>query len=1272
MHNPPLSSAGPACWWSELRVGPGSPPYIADHGFQDMVVLPGSYFVALVCRMHQELFQKRAVSLRHIEFEKPVILAEDEIVITIRAEQRADGAVAYELFEALRSEVESASVPPPCARLLVEDGVLADSPAAPFQADAVLADAVPLGTAEDFYARLRRNGNQYGPQFQTLAATCQSGDEIVGQLADASREDGQPAPTLLDAGVQLLGALAIGRNRTFLLQAIEQLVIVRESDSAPRWLRARRTSPEGNGGTALVGDVDFFDAAGALLWKLRGVSLAFLEPASTGEPAAPPETPLCLTATFTAEPLEESLRFWGGYFGRNLRVEFAPYNQVFQQLLDPASALRRNRDGLNSVVLDLKDWLPEKPHALAPLTAERAADVFENKARCILPHGLEIAHLNQYETDYVYDEIFKDECYLRHDIQIRDGDTVVDIGANIGLFTLFVLDRCRNPRIYSYEPSPQVFDLLRANCAAYGEPAHVHPFNYGVADKAGREHFTFYEHSSVFSSFHPDEGEDRAAIQAVVRNVLQNELTGADSVPEEDVEDLTTHRLAAQTIECQITSVSDIIRENGLTRIHLLKVDAEKCEQAILSGIDEEHWPLIDQIVMEVHDRSRASLDAFEEMLRQRGFRCAVVEEKLLTDSGLFNIYATRQAPAPKTFSSADAELSRKTEEFCAALDAFAAASAAPLVLAIAPRAASAGRSQLEAAEERVLAHAARYPQMRCLSSSTILKQYPVRVWHDRHSDQLGHVPFTMEGYAALGTAISRALFQLDAPPVKVIALDCDNTLWKGVCGEDGPQGVDVSAPFRRLQEFMIAQAQAGVLIALCSKNNEAEALAVFDQHPQMLLRREHLAGWRINWEDKPDNLRALATHFNVGLDSFVFLDDNPLECATVRAACPEVTVLQLPAENERLPAFLENLWIFDRSSTTREDRERGAWYRANAGREELRTATPTLQDFLEGLQLRIDVTEVTDGEIERVSQLLARTNQFNFTAIEHSEGELHALLKSGTRCLVTRVNDRFGDYGLVGAILYTAGADHYVVENLLLSCRALGKGVEHRMVAELAARASAEGKASIHFACRKSGRNEPALAFFERLRRLAESSSEFHLAAPVSSLVDLTYTPDEHETGVAPGARPEKRASSRRNWSAALQRLGEELVSVESIVAAMEAARQPAGAVAAEPLATGSTMEQSLAAIWKKGLGRTQLGYDENFFDAGGTSLKAVMVVAMIRKQLKKTVSIVSLFESPTIRLLAARLEDSGEGKSASSTAAELRGSQRRSKLARRGGRSV
>ncbi len=888
-------------------------------------------------------------------------------------------------------------------------------------------------------------------------------------------------------------------------------------------------------------------------------------------------------------------------------MEFTPYNQVFQQLLDPASAFHRNRNGVNMIVLGLEDWTDSRPHTLLPPDVARAAVSFGTRSRTVLPNGLEIVHLNRYETDYVYQEIFVDESYLRHEIQLADGDTVIDIGANIGLFSLFVMSRCQDPAIYAFEPSPRVFDLLRANCAAYGNPARVHAFNRGVAEKTGSAEFTFYEHSSVFSSFHPDEREDRAAVEAVVRNVMENELAGAGGVQDSDVQQLTAGRLRAETIECALTSVSDIIRENGLTHIHLLKVDAEKSELAILRGIEEEHWPLIDQIVMEVHDRSRAAVQSIEDQLTRRGFRCAVVEEKLLEDSGLFNIYATRRAPGAKTRPEADS-LSRKVDEFCRALDSFAEASSAPLILAVAPRASGAANEPaLAAAEEQLIARVRKHPHIRPVSSSSILARYPVSHLHDAHTHQLGHMPFTPEGYAAIGTALSRERFQLEAPQIKVIVLDCDNTLWQGQCGEDGPHGITVSPAFRDLQEFVVRQSETGMLIALCSKNSEADVMAVFAQRTDMVLRREHLAGWQINWEPKPDNLCALAGQLNLGLDSFVFIDDNPVECAAVRAGCPEVTVLQLPAASERIPAFIENLWILDRTAATPEDRERTQWYQSNAEREDLRAAAPTLQDFLDNLQLRIEVTEPSDEQLGRLAQLTVRTNQFNLSSIRRSEGEIRELLKSGARCLVTSVSDRFGDYGLVGAMLYTSDADRCTVDTMLLSCRALGKGVEHRMVAALAQRAVAGGQTIVVLPYRATDRNEPARAFLAGLAphvplpKDAATMVEFSAAR----LAKLRYSPEERAAAPAiEKSTPDHQSQlARKNLSATIQRIGEELSDVTAIVAAMDSARLPAlsSSDTQAEAAGDASIEKSLTRIWKKALGRTHIGSNENFFDAGG-----------------------------------------------------------------------
>ena len=1274
--------AAPSCWLAEYRVGLRSFPYLADHGFHDLAVLPGAFHIELVRRIHRELFGRDAVSLRDIEFANAVILTDDEIAITVRIGKPKDGWVSYELFEATSEVVGHSSATQPCARLHVEfdpETTSKGNPPVNFNAEEFSGSALPIASADDFYSQLRINGNHYGPHFQTLAGIWRSGAQVAGRFVESSMPlfdgDGSLPPPLLDAASQLLSAFTLDRGRTFILKSIARLVIGSPGGSRPRWAHGTATDSEDD---ELVGSVQIVDDDGTRLWDLSGVTLAFIARPASAEPASPQETRLCVASTFTAEPLEESLRFWGGQFGRDVRVDFAPYNQVFQQLLDPVSAFRRNRDGINLIVLGLEDWLHEDQRTLRPDPA-RASACFGARQRHVLPNGLEIVHLNRYETDYVYQEIFADQSYLRHDIQLADGDTVVDIGANIGLFTLFVLSRCKNPTIFAYEPSPRVFDLLRANCAAYGDPSRIRAFNCGVAEKKGSARFTFYEHSSVFSSFHPDEHEDRAAVEAVARNVLQHAQPGA--VHEADIADLTADRMRAEAIECPLTSVSDIIRENGIERIHLLKIDAEKSEAGILRGIEDEHWPLIEQLVIEVHDRSRAAVQSIEEQLTRRGYRCAVVEEKLLEQSGLFNIYAIRRAPVAAGANDAKDGLQRKVGEFCTALDTFAIAAPNPLILAIAPRSPGVADAALDAAEQQVLSRAARHPQISAVGSKEILARYPVRELHDPHSHQLGHMPFTQEGYAAIGTALFRAIFNVSTPPVKVIVLDCDNTLWQGLCAEDGPAGVIVTPAFRRLQEFMIGQMHAGVLLALCSKNQEADVIAVFEQHDEMLLRREHLAGWRINWESKPDNLRALAAQLDLGLDSFVFLDDNPVECAAVRAGCPEVIALQLPSEHGRIPAFLESLWIFDRATATREDRERSQWYQSNSEREELRAAAPTLRDFLNGLQLRIEVAEATDDQLARVAQLTMRTNQFNFTSLRRSEGEIRDLLKSGAKCLVTSVSDRFGDYGLVGVILYTDTADRCTVDTLLLSCRALGKGVEHRMVAELAGRALRDGKSIIALPYRRTDRNEPAREFIARLGPVP-AGSDCMLELPVAAIAALRYEPD-HQTAEATGratATGKGDASGGRNGfgrtklSTALQRLGDELHSVEAIVAAIEFSRlniqtTPAQ-IGLETMEAASALEQSLAAIWKKALGRTRIGFSENFFEAGGTSLKAVVVVAMIRKELKINVSIISLFECPTIKLLAAKLDGPASATDDVSTAAsdaESRGRQRRNKLMKR-----
>ncbi len=1259
----------PGPWLFEFRAGLRSLPYLADHGFHDLVVMPGVFFIELARRIHSDLFETAALTLHRIEFDRPVILTQDAASFIVRVDRRENGRIGYQLLEGPAADLLDGASQKPCAQLEIATDWESSfsSPDLPqFDGNEI------VETAMQFYGSLRRNGNQYGPAFQTVSSVSRNGSHALGQLSDVLAGRGAMCSLpVLDAAPQLLASLALDRGRTFILKSIERIVMAGGAGQPSRCAIAYVSSPDEVRGAGLDGSVSFLDADGNSVCVFDGIALAFIDPPEAGESSASVETHLCIASTFTAEPLEESLTFWSHLFHRKAHIEFAPYNQVFQQLLDPASLFARNRDGVNVIILSLDDCMNAGSRGLRDADPTRVEASLGAHSRTVLPNGIEVASLNPYETDYVYREIFEDQTYFRNGIELPDGATVIDVGANIGLFSLFVLSQCRDASIYSYEPSPRVFDLLKANCAAYGNPGRVHAFSCGVASGKGRARLAFYANSSVFSSFHPDIEQDRAAIDAIVRNVLQNELSSKE-VPEADVQHLTADRLASETIDCPLTSISEIIRENGIERIDLLKIDAERSEIEILRGIEVEHWPLIEQIVMEVHDRSGSDLEFVTETLTRRGFHCAVVEETLLKDSGLFNIYARRESTGER---SSAARQERWIGEFCNTLDTFVNSSSTSLILAIAPRRLSPVGSCLDEAEKTILARTARHPQIRVLGSAEIASHYPVREFHDPHSNQIGHMPFTPEGYIAVGTALYRVIFRVGAPLVKVIALDCDNTLWQGQCGEDGPEGVQITMPFRRLQEFMVAQRDSGVLIALCSKNVEADALAVFELRSEMVLRKQHLAAWQISWKSKPEALRALAAQLNLGLDSFVFIDDNPLECAAVASECPDVVVLQLPPDCEQIPEFLERAWILDHAPATREDGARNEWYLANSEREQFLAAAPTLREFLDALELRIDVAEATDEQLGRVAQLTARTNQFNFTSIRRSEEQVREFLRLGGACLVASVRDRFGDYGLVGAILYTSGNGRFIIDTFLLSCRALGKGVEHRMLADLAARALKDGNAIVEMRYNRTDRNEPARLFFEQFGSHVGGDFET-VELPAQSLAELRFAPAGATQERAPD--PKRDGSKgvrfdRSNLSRAMQRLGGDLASVDGIAQAMHSARfQTACGRPEEPIAPGgrSPLVQSLLAIWKNALHRTDIGVHDNFFDVGGTSLKAVVVVAMIRRELKRGVSLVTLFECPTIELLAARLDDSSTASVRAASAAETvksRGQRRRENLGSR-----
>jgi FkbH-like protein len=530
------------------------------------------------------------------------------------------------------------------------------------------------------------------------------------------------------------------------------------------------------------------------------------------------------------------------------------------------------------------------------------------------------------------------------------------------------------------------------------------------------------------------------------------------------------------------------------------------------------------------------------------------------------------------------------------------------------------------------------------------LNQYPVEVYYDPQRDQLGHIPYTSLFYAALGTILARRVHALKSPACKVIVLDCDNTLWKGVVGEEGIAGITIPPAWSRLQQFMVEQASKGVLLCLCSKNDESDVLDVFEQRPDMVLKRNHLVAWRINWEPKSENIRALAQELGLGLDSFIFLDDNPVECAEVQAGCPEVLTLRLPIEGD-IAGFIEHVWAFDRLSMTSEDQQRTAMYKQEIERVRFQKQAMTIEEFLAGLDLQITISEPSPTQVSRVAQLTQRTNQFNFTTVRRNDGEILHLSESGLECRVVEVRDRFGDYGLVGVMIFGVRGDSLEVDSFLLSCRVLGRGVEHCMFNELGKIARQRRVALVNATVISTRKNLPARQFLDRVFAdfRHEIEGGWHYCVPSESAATVAYTPEgaQLEAEMAPAPAATGAASPLLDPKAKSQRFERIAIGLSSpsqvfeILQTRAQNRRPRPAVGHPFLAPRNEVEAALAKIWADLLRFEQVGVQDNFFNLGGTSLLAVDLFTQIEHRFGKKLPLTTLIQAPTLEQLARLLTD-------------------------------
>lgn len=568
---------------------------------------------------------------------------------------------------------------------------------------------------------------------------------------------------------------------------------------------------------------------------------------------------------------------------------------------------------------------------------------------------------------------------------------------------------------------------------------------------------------------------------------------------------------------------------------------------------------------------------------------------------------------------------------------------ASPTLVCICPSAPNFAGAEFESLEQKIAYELRGIPGVQTVASSELFELYPVLNYYDSHADELGRIPYTATFFAALATVIVRKLHAARMTPYKVIVLDCDETLWKGACGEDGPAGVEVDEPRRMLQQFMHAQQQAGMLLCLCSKNNEEDVLETFRLHQEMPLQLADIVARRINWEPKSSNLMALSQDLDLALDSFIFVDDNPTECAEVQENCPEVLTIPLPSDKLLIPEFLRHIWAFDRWNITAEDRNRTASYGQRIERSSLEKQSGSLEEFLAALNLDVRVAPMSPEELPRVAQLTQRTNQMNCSTVRRTESEIQTLVDTGAaEVLTTQVSDRFGAYGLTGLVIYKASKDRLVIDTFLLSCRILGKGVEHKMLAHVAGIALSRGLTTIEIPYLKTARNEPAWKFLESIPALNKAPIEggtlFRFAA--GELVHLTYTPShlnrDHNSHTESSEHP--RPALRRE-AIDYVRIASALSDPALLLNSRQSHRQQ-DALRADSKPRTDT-ESRLAELWSELLHVSPIGIHDNFFDLGGHSLLAVQLLSRVHRAFGIDVSLRFVYSSEfTVAELAKAIE--------------------------------
>lgn len=546
-------------------------------------------------------------------------------------------------------------------------------------------------------------------------------------------------------------------------------------------------------------------------------------------------------------------------------------------------------------------------------------------------------------------------------------------------------------------------------------------------------------------------------------------------------------------------------------------------------------------------------------------------------------------------------------------------------------------QKQLERIQKDWIEGLTRIENIHLIDFRQLRETYQLDEVFDYQAEKAAHIPFTENYYAALGTRIARELIAWLKVPFKVAAIDCDHTLWKGVVSEVGVEGIEITKAHQELQKFLKKKQEEGLLLVLCSKNNEEDVWSVFDHHPDMILKKSDFVDHRINWGQKNDNIVELAKELNLSTDRFIFLDDDPAQCLTMNQRLPDVLTLLLPTSTEAIPLFLEHVWAFDHFHVTDEDKKRTERYLAEKERKSALHTAASVEDFLSTLNLKVSLNRIVEEHLPRISQMTARVNQFNMNPAVYDEQWLRQQLNSKGRIgWVVESTDRFSDEGIIGVILAKQAQDTLFIDTFLISCRALGKGIESKVLSGIAKYCRNEQLKYIKFKYVDSGKNQPFKVFMHThdIHLIdVDEQSMYHIA--VKNIPDYSpyieyYTDkkitlikqDESDKAAEYEVKRDRLAkSSVYQWdvlypeksmhTSYLRAL--EMNCPEKLQSLLVRKNQKFSLQEVESM---TEQEAILMNIWKDILKLDKIGMCQDFFSLGGNSLLAIKMEVEIEKK--------------------------------------------------------